>query len=52
LTPVQREAKTNPHEPCTDAKRQQVKEQIAAYINAGPSPAASKTAQPASVQKK
>jgi hypothetical protein len=31
-----------------------VKEQIAAYINAGPSPAGSKakTAQPASVQKK
>jgi uncharacterized membrane protein (UPF0127 family) len=54
LTPVQREAKTNPHEPCTDAKRQQVKELIAAYINAGPSPAASKakTAQPAGMQKK
>jgi hypothetical protein len=46
LAPVQREAKTNPHEECTDAKRQQVKEQIATYINARPAPAAAKAAEP------
>jgi hypothetical protein len=40
--PVQREAKTNPQAPCTDEKRQQVKAQIAAYINAAPA----KTAEP------
>ena len=51
LKPVKREAKTNPHEPCTDAKRQAVKEQIANYINASPK---AKTAEPAkaSTQKK
>jgi hypothetical protein len=54
LTPVQREAKTNTHEACTEAKRQMVKAQIAAYIDAGPSPGASKakTAEPASMRKK
>jgi hypothetical protein len=41
--PVQHEAKTNPSGMCTDDKRQQVKAQIAAYINAAP-PA--KTAEP------
>jgi hypothetical protein len=50
LAPVQRPAKTNAHEACTDARRKQVKEQIAAYINSGPAPAGGgkgKTAQPA-----
>ena len=41
--PVQKEAKTNPVGACTDDKRQQVKAQIAAYINAAP---AAKTAEP------
>jgi hypothetical protein len=52
LKPVQREAKTNPHEECTEAKRTQVKAQIANYINSGPVKA--KTAEPgkASTQKK
>ena len=36
LKPVKRDAKTNPHEPCTDAKKQAVKAQIASYINASP----------------
>jgi len=51
LKPVQREAKTNPNEPCTDAKRETVKAQIASYINATPK---AKTAEPAkaSTQKK
>ncbi|MBO0765298.1 MAG: hypothetical protein J2P50_12010 [Hyphomicrobiaceae bacterium] len=54
LTPVQREAKTNPQEACTDAKREMVKAQIATYIDAGSSPGASKakTAEPASMRKK
>jgi hypothetical protein len=56
LTPVQREAKTNASPDCTDAKRQMVKAQIAAYINADPAPGApqAKTAEPAkaSTQKK
>ena len=43
--PVQTEAKTNPDYNCPDAKRQTVKAQIAAYINAAP--AAAKTAEPA-----
>ena len=42
--PVQRDAKTNPDYSCPDARRQQVKAQIAAYINATP---AAKTAEPA-----
>jgi hypothetical protein len=45
LKPVQREAKTNPTYECSDAKREMVKAQIAAYINAAP--AATKTAEPA-----
>jgi hypothetical protein len=51
LKPVQHEAKTNPTRDCNDAKRQMVKAQIAAYINAAP---ATKTAGPAkaSSQKK
>jgi hypothetical protein len=51
LKPVQREAKTNPSEPCNDAKKQAVKAQIAGYINSGPK---AKTAEPAkaSTQKK
>jgi hypothetical protein len=51
LKPVQREAKTNPNEACTDAKRENVKAQIAGYINATPK---AKTAEPAkaSTQKK
>jgi hypothetical protein len=44
LKPVQRPAKTNPDDPCTDAKRQNVKAQIASYINASPK---AKTAAPA-----
>jgi hypothetical protein len=44
LKPIQRPAKTNPDEPCTDAKRQNVKAQIASYINASPK---AKTAEPA-----
>ena len=44
LKPVQRDAKTNVNEPCTDAKRQNVKAQIASYINASPK---AKTAEPA-----
>jgi hypothetical protein len=44
LKPETREAKTNPDEPCTDAKKQNVKAQIANYINASPK---AKTAEPA-----
>jgi hypothetical protein len=53
LKPVQKEAKTNPAaDECNDAKRQQVKAQIANYINT--SPVKAKTAEPAkaSTQKK
>jgi hypothetical protein len=58
LKPVQKEAKTNPSEPCDDTKKQAVKAQIANYINAGPNKAktaepVAKTAEPAaSTQKK
>ena len=40
----QKEAKTNPAQPCNDESKQRVKTQITTYINSGPAP--KKTAEP------
>jgi hypothetical protein len=43
----EREVKQGRSESCTDTERQRVKAQVTAYINAaGPTPAATKTAEP------